>query len=78
MDKPIPPSIPLIRACSRYAFRSGEWARITSVLCVGSPPRVCFEVEFLDGTVDQWPIEDTGYKYEFNPSICGEGGRTTE
>lgn len=65
--------LPLIRANHRYAFRSGEWARIVGVSvqypAIGVVPRICFDVEFLDGATDQWPVEDQGYQYEFRPSL---------
>jgi hypothetical protein len=63
------PRYPQIRSMNTNIFRSGEWARIIAVSCAGYPPRVCFDVEFLDGTTDQWPIEDQAAEYEFIPSI---------
>lgn len=65
----------LIRANNPNAFRSGKWARIIGV-SIQDPsdlgPRICFDVEFLDGTVDSWPVEDgDSYEYEFDPSIQG-------
>lgn len=32
-------------------------------------PRVCFEVEFINGSTDLWPVEDAAAEYEFSPSI---------
>jgi hypothetical protein len=63
------PRYPQIRGMNTNIFRSGTWARITGVSCAGYPPRVCFDVEFLDGATDQWPIEDQAAEYEFSPSI---------
>lgn len=80
---------PLIRANSWAAFRSGEWARITGVEVFSpypsspdaerKPPRVCFVVEFLDGEIDRWPVEDSEAEYEFLPSLKGlNRGETSE
>lgn len=58
----------LIRAKNPNAFRSGQWARITNPADLG--PRICFDVEFLDGTVDSWPAEDgASHEFEFGPSL---------
>lgn len=69
-----PEPIPLIRANNPNAFRSGEWARIIGVVVsrprLGASPRICFQVEFLDGAKDLWPVEDAGaHEFEFKPSI---------
>lgn len=63
------PKYPQIRGMNKNIFRSGEWARIVGVSCAGYPHRVCFDVEFLDGVLDQWPVEDQAAEYEFRPSI---------
>lgn len=68
--------IPLIRAMNPNAFRSGEWARIAGVVVShpyeGMNPRICFQVEFLDGAKDLWPVEDAdAHEFEFKPSIRG-------
>lgn len=63
------PRYPQIRGMNLNIFRSGEWARITGVSVAGYPQRICFDVEFLDGETDQWPVEDQAAEYEFRPSI---------
>lgn len=55
--------IVLIRATHPSAFRSGEWARLNGVVRMSGRP--CFEVEFLDGKLDWWPITDAAHGYEF-------------
>lgn len=72
------PKFPQIRGMNRNSFRSGEWARIVGVSCVGYPSRVCFDVEFLDGQTDQWAIEDRAAEYEFRPSINQQADSSTE
>lgn len=72
-------SFPLIRANNSNAFHSGEWAKIIGISVVrpgdiggiNKPPtaRICFAVEFINGDVDQWPVEDQAAEYEFYPSI---------
>lgn len=76
------PLLPLIRAMNPCAFRAGYWAKITGVRVVMpelatdkarrplGPGRVCYEVEFIDGAKDLWPVEDAAaHEYEFRPSI---------
>lgn len=52
---------PLIRHTHPNGYRSGEWARITGVTRIYD--RVCFEVEFIDGATDFWPVQDQGYEF---------------
>jgi hypothetical protein len=72
--------IPLIRATNHNAYHSGEWARIRGLVVVnplaepaGKPSqlgsRICYEVEFINGDIDTWPIEDLSAGYEFQPTI---------
>lgn len=64
-------AIPLIRGNNQSVFRSGQWARITGISVrqlEGLPARVCFDIEFLDGAVDAWPVEDLAAEYEFSPT----------
>lgn len=43
-------------------FRSGEWARVlTTVESYGRP---CWLVQFPDGALDEWVIEDPNAGYE--------------
>lgn len=60
---------PLVRSNHPAALRSGEWARIVLVVVatVGTEPRVCLAVEFLDGTTDHWALDDPDGMYEFKP-----------
>ena len=59
----------LIRATFGDGPRVGEWARLVDVGVVASGvySQCCYEVEFLDGTKDVWPIEDSDAGYEFSP-----------
>lgn len=59
----------LVRATHRYGFRSGEWAEITGLAWVNERP--CFEVRFIDGARDKWPVYDPSDPYEFR---VGRGG----
>lgn len=52
---------PCIRHTDPRGYRSGEWARIIGVERVQD--RVCFEVEFIDGATDFWPVIDQGYEF---------------
>jgi hypothetical protein len=52
-----------IRTARASAFRSGEWAHICDVVRVNERP--CFVVEFSDGKIDFWPVEDPLEPYEF-------------
>jgi hypothetical protein len=57
-----------IRGTHPGAFRSGEWATLLHIepISVTSGVRDCFVVVFDDdGTIDTWPVEDSGYDYEF-------------
>lgn len=56
-----------IRGTHRYAFRSGDWARL--VAAVEIRDRDCWLVEFPDGVVDWWPKNDPDAAYEFR---CAE------
>jgi len=60
-----------IRSTNPFAFRSGQWARITgtAMLPVRGEDRACYLIEFGDGTCDFWPVQDPGADYEF----AGEG-----
>lgn len=49
-------------------FRAGEWAKVIGVTMFqpqNHSPRPCFQVMFSDGQVDDWPIYESGYSYEF-------------
>lgn len=46
-------------------IRSGEWARIIGIIILSG--RVCFEIEFIDGRRDQWPVQDPAANYEYAP-----------
>lgn len=59
-----------IRATHPYGFRSGEWATIIGVIWMNGQP--CYEVQFSDGKVDQWPIHDEWDDYEFRPNNVGK------
>lgn len=51
-----------VRNLHPYGFRSGEWARVLTT--VESYGRACWLVQFPDGAVDEWVIEDPGAEYE--------------
>jgi hypothetical protein len=56
-----------IRGTHPYAFRSGEWATLLRIepIIVPSGVRDCFVVIFDDAAEDLWPVEDSGFDYEF-------------
>lgn len=59
----------LIRATHRYAFRSGQWARLRGTAALPGFPegdRECYLVEFPDGVTDFWPVGDNRHGYEFS------------
>lgn len=43
------------RGTHNYSFKSGEWAR---VIGTAFKNRMCFVVEYQDGTIDYTPIID--------------------
>jgi hypothetical protein len=52
-----------VRSMHRYAFRSGEWARVTTAaMDVGGP---IWHVEWPDGTTDWYAADDPDGQYEF-------------
>lgn len=61
-----------IRAMHPYAFRSGKWAVIKGTVLLpvreNEPDRACYLVEFPDKVADFWPIDNSGYEYEFRGS----------
>lgn len=51
-----------VRQTHPYGFRSGQWARVlTTVESYGRP---CWLVQFPDGKLDEWVIEDPDAGYE--------------
>ena len=54
-----------IRGTHPYAFRSGQWARLTGTMEDPETGRVCYAVVFPDGAADWWPVEDAVAGYEF-------------
>jgi hypothetical protein len=67
-----------VRATHGYGFRTGQWARILTV--VQSRGRDCWLVQFDDGVTDWWPIEDpiAGYELVVNgPRPISEGMETS-
>lgn len=60
-----------IRWTHSFGFRAGEWADITGV-SMAKPsdlePRLCFTVEYADGTIDSIPIDDT-LNYELKTKV---------
>lgn len=57
-----------IRSTHRYSFRPGEWATLLAEGDVQSGWRHrlvrCYAVQFPDGTLDWWPVENPGEPYE--------------
>jgi len=60
-----------IRATHRYAFRSGEWARLTGTVDDPETGRRCYSVMFPDGATDWWPVGDDNAGYEFSEAEHG-------
>ena len=54
----------LIRGTHPYHFRSGEWARLLTVVEAPDPARDCYVVQFGDGVTDFWVVEDDAARYE--------------
>ena len=52
-----------IRATHPHGYRSGEWGIIHGVKWLNNRP--CYEVVFLDGSTDYWPVHDSSDPYEF-------------
>lgn len=52
-----------IRTMHPYGFRNGKWATITNLDIIND--RLCYEVTFPDGQVDQWVAFDPNGEYEF-------------
>jgi hypothetical protein len=62
----------LIRATHPWAYRSGEWAKLTGTAALPGFPegdRPCYLVTFSDGDADWWPVHDStepvSFGYEF-------------
>ena len=65
-----------IRATHPYGFRSGEWATVIGLTWMNG--RASYVVMFLDGKVDQWPINDPWDPYEMRagrPAVVAHGDR---
>ena len=65
-----------IRSTHPNAYRSGQWAKIIGVewLCGGMgkgalPARPALTVEFVDGVVDEWALDDPVAGYEFSGQV---------
>jgi hypothetical protein len=48
-----------------YGFRYGTWAQLKQLVIISG--RQCYQVQFDDGIVDYWPVEDPldAYKFKF-------------
>lgn len=63
-----------IRDNHPYGYRSGEWAQLIGKYTLKRQPvstdaspelRECYVLVFPDGVSDLWPVNDSGYDYEF-------------
>jgi len=67
-----------IRSFHPWAYKSGEWATVVGVTenCAHeNQQRGCFQLEWPDGSTDDWAIEDPVAEYEFRdtPITIQEG-----
>jgi hypothetical protein len=58
----MPSELVQVRQIHPYGFRSGQWARVLTT--VESYNRPCWLVQFPDGALDEWVIEDPIAEYE--------------
>lgn len=64
-----------IRSMHRYAFRSGQWATLVSIVEYGG--RECYLVRFPDGHSDWWVVGDPDAEYETRAvSVSGAAEQT--
>lgn len=57
-----------IRSCHPWAYKRGEWATIVGaneVRVHENLKRDCYQLEWPDGSTDDWAIEDPVAAYEF-------------
>lgn len=53
-----------IRGTHPYCFKSGEWGLIIGLQELNG--RLCFNILWRDGAVDDWPVDDPVAGYEFD------------
>ena len=65
-----------IRATHPDAYRSGQWAKVVKTAFKPErfgerpqPARPVYEIEFVDGKIDQWPVYDEVAGYEFAAQV---------
>lgn len=56
-----------IRSEHPYAYRTGQWARILSIVTISD--RECYSLRWPDGATDEWAVDDRVAAYEFR-LIC--------
>lgn len=68
-----------IRSCHPWAYKRGEWATIVGaneVRVHENLKRDCYQLEWPDGSTDDWAIEDPVAEYEFrNTPITTQEGQ---